>query len=145
MLPNWPKIRVRKTSTVLDECDEFSYHLQVIIGTGCVTLQAYTLRYGGPIDCQPVPYIIAVCVISYLLIIVVIIACYERRKKPKITSAYPGYPILEFSKQNSQGQDTGFGYSGNPLNDNSTVTEFGKRNENLALYDNAMVCKHWPW
>ena len=54
---------------------------QVTIGTGCLRLRAYKLKYGGPLDCKQVQYIMGSCLGGGLLGVVIIVICYKRRKR----------------------------------------------------------------
>ena len=59
----------------------FMFNLQVIIGTGCFTCYAFTLDYGGPFDCKPVPSFTAASLFIVLLLAVVITVFYKHRRR----------------------------------------------------------------
>ena len=53
---------------------------QVVVGNGCLNYTAYTLKYGGPFDCEPVPYVTGGCLAAALLVVVVGFALKRRRQ-----------------------------------------------------------------
>ena len=71
--------------------EEILSNFQVTIGTGCLRLHAYKLKYGGPLDCKQVQYILGSCLGGTLLGAVIIAVCYKRRNRLRLlTSGSPG-------------------------------------------------------
>ena len=62
---------------------------------GCLKLPAFKLKYGGPLDCEQVQYIIGSCLGGGLLGAVVLVVWCKRRRRFKIKPlSFPAQPPL---------------------------------------------------
>ena len=76
---------------ILINFKEILSDFQVIIGTGCLKLDAFRLKYGGPLDCEQVQYIMGSCLGGGLLGTVVLVIWCKRRRRFKIR--LPSHPV----------------------------------------------------
>ena len=61
-----------RTSLQLFHFTMWPHPLQIVIGTGCKTLESFILDYGGPFDCKSVQYLTGGGAAAVLLIVTVV-------------------------------------------------------------------------
>ncbi len=89
----------------------FSPH-QVVVGTGCLTLVPFSLKYEGDFDCLTVQIMTGAIIGGVVLLLVIVVACCccckkrreEEERARTIPSAYPGYNEVRREGREGRGE-----------------------------------------